>query len=175
MNLVKNFALPFSFSPSTRLSHNMSPPPAGPIYSFLQTLPLPSLPYSVQRWIPGQSPFSTHTEVFAALAAYLAIIFGGQFIMKGSKPYRKYTLSSLRGEGREEEGRFGVGGTCSRKHALPRFRGLGSKRRMEEKILQAGRTSYMRVYRVQTVVSLARGARHSFSTTLFLPLLGRSD
>lgn len=103
MNLVKNFALPFSFSPSTRLSHNMSPPPAGPIYSFLQTLPLPSLPYSVQRWIPGQSPFSTHTEVFAALAAYLAIIFGGQFIMKGSKPYRKYTLSLIRGKGRRRE------------------------------------------------------------------------
>lgn len=93
-----------SFSSLKHSSPNMSPPPPGPIYSFLQTLPLPSLPYAVQRWIPGQSPFSTHTEVFAALAAYLAIIFGGQFIMKGSKPYRKYTLSSLaEGEGRREE------------------------------------------------------------------------
>ena len=66
----------------------MSPPPPGPIYSFLASLPLPRLPYAVERWIPGQSPFSTHTEVVAALAAYLAIIFGGQFLMKGSKPYR---------------------------------------------------------------------------------------
>ncbi|GAA5896519.1 elongation of very long chain fatty acids protein [Sporobolomyces salmoneus] len=73
----------------------MSPPPPGPIYSFLSSLPLPQLPYAVQRWIPGQSPFSTHTEVVAALAAYLAIIFGGQFLMKGSKPYRFQPLFML--------------------------------------------------------------------------------
>ncbi|CEQ42123.1 SPOSA6832_03918 [Sporobolomyces salmonicolor] len=67
----------------------MSPPPA-PIWTFVSSLPLPKglqLPDNVQRWIPGSSPFSTHTEVFAALAAYLAIIFGGQFLMKGSKPF----------------------------------------------------------------------------------------
>ncbi|GAA5919071.1 hypothetical protein JCM1841_003733 [Sporobolomyces salmonicolor] len=75
----------------------MSPPPA-PIWTFVSSLPLPKglqLPDNVQRWIPGSSPFSTHTEVFAALAAYLAIIFGGQFLMKGSKPFQLKPLFML--------------------------------------------------------------------------------
>ncbi|GAA5978454.1 hypothetical protein JCM11641_007950 [Rhodosporidiobolus odoratus] len=67
----------------------------GPVYQLLQSLPLPSLPYNVQRWIPGDSPLSTHTEVTAAIAVYLAVIFGGQALMSGSKPYRFKPLFML--------------------------------------------------------------------------------
>ncbi|BGP12818.1 hypothetical protein JCM10213_008079 [Rhodosporidiobolus nylandii] len=67
----------------------------GPVFKLLQSLPLPSLPYNIEHWVPGSSPLSTHTEVFAAISFYLAVIFGGQAWMSGSKPYRFKPLFML--------------------------------------------------------------------------------
>lgn len=61
----------------------------GPVYRLLSSLPLPSLPYNIERWVPGSSPFSTHTQVTVAITVYLAVIFGGRELMRGSKPYRQ--------------------------------------------------------------------------------------
>ena len=59
-----------------------------PIYSALSSLPIP-LPQTFVKWQVGQSPFSTHAEVTTALAIYLAVIFGGQWLMRDRKPFRK--------------------------------------------------------------------------------------
>ncbi|GAA6001722.1 hypothetical protein JCM10207_002283 [Rhodosporidiobolus poonsookiae] len=67
----------------------------GPVYQALQSLPLPALPANIVRWIPGSSPFSTHAQVTVAVAVYLAVIFGGQAMMRGSKPYRFKPLFML--------------------------------------------------------------------------------
>lgn len=67
---------------------------AGPVYQALAALPLPPLPSTVAQWIPGQSPFSTHTEVVTALAVYLAVIFGGQWLMADRKPFREFQHSN---------------------------------------------------------------------------------
>lgn len=64
---------------------------AGPVYSFLHSLPIPSLPLNIERWIPGSTPLSTTPEVVYAVAFYLVVIFGGQALMRGSKPYREST------------------------------------------------------------------------------------
>jgi hypothetical protein len=70
----------------------MSPSQPGPVYRALQSLPLPSLPFTVSHWVPGSSPFSTDAQVFVAIAVYLAIIFGGRELMRGSKPYRQSSV-----------------------------------------------------------------------------------
>ena len=61
----------------------------GPVYSFLASLPLPTPPAALTKWTPGESPLSTHGEVVGALAVYLAIIFGGQYLMADRKPFRE--------------------------------------------------------------------------------------
>merc|ERR1711939_31769 len=68
---------------------------AGPVYSFLHSLPIPSLPLNIERWIPGSTPLSTTPEVVYAVAFYLVVIFGGQALMRGSKPYRFKPLFML--------------------------------------------------------------------------------
>lgn len=67
---------------------------AGPVYQTLAALPLPSLPTTVAKWVPGESPFSTHKEVVTALAVYLVIIFGGQWLMADRKPFREFFSSA---------------------------------------------------------------------------------
>ena len=64
----------------------------GPVYSFLSTLPIPALPAGLTKWTPGESPLSTHSEVVGALAVYLAVIFGGQYLMADRKPFRESTI-----------------------------------------------------------------------------------
>lgn len=62
----------------------------GPVRQALASMPfLPALPATVAKWVPGESPFSTHTEVVGALAVYLAVIFGGQWLMSDRKPFRE--------------------------------------------------------------------------------------
>jgi len=39
-------------------------------------------PAALVNWIPGTTPISTTTEVVAAVAIYLAVIFGGQEWMR---------------------------------------------------------------------------------------------
>ncbi|KAI5481200.1 fatty acid elongase 2 [Pseudohyphozyma bogoriensis] len=57
-----------------------------PVYSTLSALPFPNIPsYYLQEWQPGKTPLSTTPQVAAALAAYLAIIFTGQHLMKDRK------------------------------------------------------------------------------------------
>lgn len=84
----------------------MAPPP-GPVYSFLHALPIPSLPYNIEHWVPGSTPISTVAEVTLAMVVYLVVIFGGQALMRGSKPYRE----SLRAQ----TGPPRVGGACGRR------------------------------------------------------------
>ncbi|GAA5994837.1 elongation of very long chain fatty acids protein [Rhodotorula paludigena] len=72
----------------------MAPPP-GPVYSFLHALPIPSLPYNIEHWVPGSTPISTVAEVTLAMVVYLVVIFGGQALMRGSKPYRFQPLFML--------------------------------------------------------------------------------
>ncbi|KAK4702790.1 hypothetical protein P7C70_g3431, partial [Phenoliferia sp. Uapishka_3] len=60
----------------------------GPVYNFLSALPIPALPETLTKWTPGESPLSTHSEVVGALAVYLAVIFGGQYLMADRKPYQ---------------------------------------------------------------------------------------
>lgn len=94
-----------------------------PIYSALSSLPFP-LPQTFVKWQVGGSPFSTHSEVVSALAVYLAVIFGGQWLMRDRKPFRKSARRVRRtGCGRElvggDWGRLFVGeggGTCSASH-----------------------------------------------------------
>ncbi|SCZ90383.1 BZ3500_MvSof-1268-A1-R1_Chr1-3g01955 [Microbotryum saponariae] len=62
---------------------------AGPVRSFVDALPLPSLPSSMLQWTVGVSPLSTNTEVVSALAVYLAVIFGGQYLMQDRKAFRE--------------------------------------------------------------------------------------
>ena len=81
----------------------MAPPP-GPVYSILHSMPIPSLPYNIERWIPGSTPLSTTTEVVLAIGFYLVVIFGGQALMRGSKPYRE-SRRRCRGFVRTEKGR----------------------------------------------------------------------
>ncbi|BGO96725.1 Fatty acyl-CoA elongase/Polyunsaturated fatty acid specific elongation enzyme [Rhodotorula toruloides] len=73
----------------------MVAPSPGPVYSLLHALPIPSLPRTIEHWIPGQTPLSTTPEVVIAVAVYLAVIFGGQALMRGSKPYRFKPLFML--------------------------------------------------------------------------------
>jgi hypothetical protein len=40
------------------------------------------------RWLPGQTPLSTHTSVFSTILLYLVVIFAGQEMMKDRKPVR---------------------------------------------------------------------------------------
>ncbi|SCV68445.1 BQ2448_566 [Microbotryum intermedium] len=72
---------------------------AGPVSSFVDALPLPSMPSSMLQWTVGVSPLSTHTEVVSALAVYLAVIFGGQYLMQDRKAFRKSCFFEGRGCG----------------------------------------------------------------------------
>ncbi|ORY85372.1 GNS1/SUR4 family-domain-containing protein [Leucosporidium creatinivorum] len=67
----------------------------GPVYQAISALPLPALPASVAKWVPGESPFSTNKEVVSALAVYLAVIFGGQYLMSDRKAFRFKPLFML--------------------------------------------------------------------------------
>jgi hypothetical protein len=69
-----------------------------PIYSALSSLPVP-LPQTFVKWQVGKSPFSTHAEVVSALAVYLAVIFGGQWLMRDRKPFRKFASPGARARG----------------------------------------------------------------------------
>ncbi|GAA5904238.1 hypothetical protein JCM6882_003176 [Rhodosporidiobolus microsporus] len=73
----------------------MSPSPPGPVYQLVASLPLPPLPFNIRNWVPESSPLSTHLEVTVAVGIYLAVIFGGQALMRGSKPYRFQPLFML--------------------------------------------------------------------------------
>ncbi|GAA5832293.1 hypothetical protein JCM11251_004310 [Rhodosporidiobolus azoricus] len=73
----------------------MSPSPPGLVYQLVESLPLPPLPFNIRNWVPGSSPLSTHAEVVVAVAVYLIVIFGGQALMRGSKPYRFKPLFML--------------------------------------------------------------------------------
>lgn len=64
----------------------------GPVYQAISALPLPALPASVAKWVPGESPFSTNKEVVSALAVYLAVIFGGQYLMSDRKAFSESLL-----------------------------------------------------------------------------------
>jgi fatty acid elongase 3 len=46
-----------------------------------------SLPSHFTSWIPGETPFSTHSGVYRALLLYLAVVYGGKVIMKTQSPY----------------------------------------------------------------------------------------
>jgi fatty acid elongase 3 len=56
--------------------------------AILKYVPLPNIPSYLTRWEPGVTPLSTQKEVVAALASYLAVIFGIQHIMKDKQPVR---------------------------------------------------------------------------------------
>lgn len=94
--------LPTRSGPSTMVA-----PSPGPVYSLLHALPIPSLPRTIEHWIPGQTPLSTTPEVVVAVAVYLAVIFGGQALMRGSKPYREFGVSSTKKLGLVQEQRVG--------------------------------------------------------------------
>lgn len=53
---------------------------------------LDALPFRVPdrfwQWQPPHSPLSDVRDVALAVVTYLAIIFGGQRLMSGQKPYR---------------------------------------------------------------------------------------
>ncbi|KDE09745.1 hypothetical protein MVLG_00145 [Microbotryum lychnidis-dioicae p1A1 Lamole] len=68
---------------------------AGPVRSFVDALPLPLLPSSMLQWTVGVSPLSTNTEVVSALAVYLAVIFGGQYLMQDRKAFQFKSLFML--------------------------------------------------------------------------------
>ncbi|KDQ63549.1 hypothetical protein JAAARDRAFT_147988 [Jaapia argillacea MUCL 33604] len=56
----------------------------------LAHVPLPSLPYYLTHYVRGQTPLSTQTEVFAALASYLTVIFSIRALMT-DRPAMKMT------------------------------------------------------------------------------------
>ncbi|KAM0748392.1 elongase of fatty acids ELO [Meredithblackwellia eburnea MCA 4105] len=64
-------------------------------HGLLSSLPLPALPQTLAKWTPAHSPLSTNTEVVAALALYLAVIFGGRWIMTDRKPFQFKPLFML--------------------------------------------------------------------------------
>ncbi|KAM0793119.1 hypothetical protein ACM66B_000598 [Microbotryomycetes sp. NB124-2] len=68
---------------------------AGPLYRLVSSLPVPQLPSQLVRWIPGQTPLSTNTEVVSALALYLVTVFGGQWLMQDRKPFQLKPLFML--------------------------------------------------------------------------------
>lgn len=114
----------------------MVAPSPGPVYSLLHALPIPPLPRTIERWIPGQSPISTTPQVVAAVAVYLAVIFGGQALMRGSKPYREFSGIAFDGElGFMQEQRVGVVGSEMRTRLWDERRRKGlaraGKRRLE--------------------------------------------
>ena len=60
-----------------------------PIADFiLANIPLPSLPYHLTHYVPGQTPLSTTPEVAAALVTYLAVIFGLREVMRSQQALR---------------------------------------------------------------------------------------
>lgn len=61
----------------------------------LNYVPLPSLPYHLTHYVPGQTPLSTAKEVFPTLAAYLAIVFGLREFMKDRPPLKLQNLFQL--------------------------------------------------------------------------------
>ena len=61
----------------------------------LKNVPLPSPPRHLTSYVSGTTPMSTPQEVFPALAAYLAVIFGIQALMKNRKPMKLQYLFQL--------------------------------------------------------------------------------
>ncbi|PWN25542.1 putative FEN1-fatty acid elongase [Jaminaea rosea] len=58
-----------------------------PIYDALASLGPASVPRSLVIWDPPATPLSTMTSAFAAIATYLAVLYGGSTIMKGRQPF----------------------------------------------------------------------------------------
>jgi len=93
----------------------------GPVYSFLHSLPVPSLPFNIEHWVPGSTPLSTTPEVVYAISFYLVVIFGGQALMRGSKPYRESSRSLVLGaaeRGCVSAGESGHGDASFASHGL---------------------------------------------------------
>lgn len=61
----------------------------------LNYVPLPSVPYHLTHYVPGQTPLSTAKEVFPTLLAYLAIVFGLREYMKERPALKLQALFQL--------------------------------------------------------------------------------
>ncbi|KAL5518942.1 ELO2 [Sanghuangporus vaninii] len=67
-----------------------------PVADFiLAHVPLPTLPHYLTSYERGKTPLSTSNSVAAALASYLAIIFGVRHLMKSQPPIRLQFLFQL--------------------------------------------------------------------------------
>lgn len=61
----------------------------------LNHVPLPSVPYYITHYVRGQTPLSTQTGVFSALALYLVTIFSIREYMKDKPPKKLTALFQL--------------------------------------------------------------------------------
>lgn len=61
----------------------------------LKNVPLPNVPYHLTHYVPGETPLSTTPQVVAALATYLAVIFGLREVMKTQAPLKLQFLFQL--------------------------------------------------------------------------------
>jgi fatty acid elongase 3 len=60
-----------------------------PLADFLLAhAPLPSIPYYLTSYVPGETPLSTTPIVLLTLASYLAVVFGVQALMQNQKPHK---------------------------------------------------------------------------------------
>jgi fatty acid elongase 3 len=58
----------------------------------LTHVPLPSVPYYLSSYVPGETPLSTWSSVATALVSYLAIVFGTREIMRSRPPQKLNAL-----------------------------------------------------------------------------------